>query len=369
MNAGEIALAVVGAGQELRRELAGPAGPVENVEAVDRLASTIEDGLAALDRAEMSAFPAEGASADIAPMRPEEVLGLVASKLRIGEVALAAGAAIDDRAPADDRRLDDALAALRVTANELERQGAIDARGFAAERRMSADLPTASAAFLRTVEETLDSITTRAASTLSGPLRTLGKLAPEAARQAWEQAKARLPLDKVGGRLLKLGIRALASALEALNRLIKADWLEAARRKLIELSDRVAAQGAVPAAVGWAIGVAAVNAEAAAVVGRAGLAIDRLDAGTDALQVLAGRFGAAMEMVAMAQSAVTGIGAVKVIGLAIPHLGAVLVGAELLLGAVVVVLAMDYVDTAPIAGWVEGTRTIVRTAASQSRVM
>jgi hypothetical protein len=198
---------------------------------------------------------------------------------------------------------------------------------------------------------------------LTSPLRTLGGLSPEALRRAWEQARARLPLDNLGGRLVRLGVRALASALEALNRLVKADWLEAARRKLIELSDRVAAHGAVPAALGWVLGVAAVNAEAAAAVGRAGLEIDRLDAGSAALQSLGGRFGEAMDMVALAQSAVAGLGAVKLIGLAIPHLGAVLAGAELLLGAVVVLLALDYVDSPPVTGWVQGARAIVRQAA------
>jgi len=354
------ALAVVGAGTELRAALADPA---RRDEAADRLADTIEYGLPAAD---MGTFAAEGTAAEVeaaAEGTPDEVLGVVAGKLRIAEVALAAGAAVGEQAPEADRGLDQALAALQVTATALGRHGGVPARDLAAERPASADLPTASAAFLRTVEETLDSITIRASDTLTGPLRRLGGLAPEAARKAWQQAKTQLPLDKFGGRLVRLGIRALASALAALNRLVKADWLEAARLKLIELSDRVVAHGAVPAAVGWVLGVAAVNAEAATLAGRAGLEIGRLDAGSDALRALAGRFGEAMEMVGFAQSAVAGIGAVKLIGLAVPHLGAVLMGTELLLGAVVILLALDYVDTPPITGWVPGARTIIRQAA------
>jgi hypothetical protein len=353
------ALAVVDAGHQLRAALPDP---VEKAAAADRLAATIERSLAILTRAETIAFAAEDAATEIAAEQPEDVLGLVAGKLRIAEVALAAGAAVDDRAPDADRGLAEALASLRVTAHALERPG--DVRAFAAAaKQVSADLPSASATFQQTVTETLDSITTRASGTLTGPLRTLGKLSPEAARRAWEQAKARLPLDNLGGRLVRLGVRALASALQALNRLLKAEWLESARRKLIELSDRVADYGAVPAALGWVLGVAAVNADVAAAVARPGLEIDRLDAGSDALRTLAVRFGEAMDLVALAQSAVGGIGAVKLIGLAIPHLTAVLMGAELLLGAVVVVLALDYVDSPPITGWVEGARAIIRQAA------
>jgi hypothetical protein len=369
MSAGDLELerltqsaeAVAGAGRRLRAALDDP---VEKVEAADRLAATIEHGLAALARAEASAFEADGATADTAAEPPEVVLGIVAGKLRIGEVALAAGTAVDERTPDSDRGFDDALAALRMTANALDRPDGSQEWGFAAERRTSADLPTASAAFQQAAAETLDSITARAAKALSGPLRTLASLSPDAARRAWEQAKARLPLDSLGGRLVQLGVRALASALEALHRLIKAEWLETARRKLMELSDRVVAQGAVPAALGWVLGIAAVSAEATAVAGRPGMEIDRLDAGSDALQALAGRFGDTMDMVGLAQSAVAGIGAIKLVGLAVPHLAAVIMGAELLLGAVVVVLALDYVDSTPVAGWVQGARVIIRKAAA-----
>jgi len=66
---------------------------------------------------------------------------------------------------------------------------------------------------------------------------------------------------------------------------------------------------------------------------------------------------------ALAQAAVAGIMAVQGhLGLAIPWLPLALLGAELLIGAVALVLAIDYVDTTVSVGRVRGARLIVKDA-------
>ncbi|MEV6349210.1 hypothetical protein [Actinoplanes sp. NPDC051851] len=354
------AIAVVRASREFsdaRRDVPATA------EAADRLAATIEYRLADLSRVEVSGFVPPGAGVTAGPERPAEVLGLVAAQLRIGEVALAAAAMTGETAPVRVDGFDEAVDGLSVIVGTLDSGRAGGVQGFAPQRRHSADQATAVAAFAQACDETLGVIAERTADALGRPLQGLSGLAPEAVRRAWEQVDERLRLDQVGNRLVQVGLRAVAAALGALHRLVRGDWVGEVQQRLTELAGRVGALGVSAAAVGGLLGVAKVKTETGAIIGLPGLEVPRLDAASDALTALAAGFTGTMEMVALAQTAITGLGAVTMIGLTVPHLGAVLLGAELTLGALVVALALDYMDTLPALGWVRGVRTIIRRVA------
>lgn len=368
---------VLAAGRELRAALDDPLG---RDDAAERLAVALERDLAA-PLPETSLFepsqappgvsappglgtPARGGATETTVV---EVLGAAASRLRVAEVALAAGEAVGegataDRAPATDD-FDRALTALRDTATSLaDREEPDAAQDFEAAAVTSPDLATAAASLRKAVAETLDSITEQTSVALASPFRAAAGLTPEAARKAWESVTERLQIGDLGGRLTRLGVRALLSAIDALRRLVPGQWLATARIKLIELRDRWEAHGGANAAVGWLLGVDGLRAEADEIAARSSLDIARLDTASLELASLSQRYTSAMDVIGLIQAGVGALGLVKLIGLALPHVTAVLVGAELLVGAVVIVLALDYVDSTWAPSWVRGARTIIREA-------
>jgi hypothetical protein len=344
------ATAVHRAGRDLRDAIAAGQG---HDDAAERLARSIESGLADLRRTETGYFEAEVREA--APEDPETLLAVVAGQLRLGEVALAAGGA-------ETEVLDTALADLRRTTLTLEQPE--QARAFAADRIVSHDLAEAVAALRARLASTLDAIATGTADVVAGPLKSIAGKAPAQWKEAWEKVSKQLFLDNIGGRLVRLGLRALSAALGALHRLVDAAWLETARDRLVALADRAGDTGAGAALLGGVIGVERARVEADGLLGAQGLNLSRLDGGTEALGALADRFDGVISKLAIAQAAVGGIFVVQGhLGLAVPWLPLALLGAELLIGAVAVVLAIDYIDTTVNVGRVRGARLILLDAA------
>ncbi|MDG4823340.1 hypothetical protein O7635_15905 [Asanoa sp. WMMD1127] len=344
---GRSATAVHTAGRDLRDALATGTAPDA---AADRLADAIESGLAALENAP------PGATARPAQEDPDAMLAVVADQLRLGEVALAAAAAVEERSPSP--ALDTALRHLDHTTTHGR---------HAAERVASHDLPEAVATLRARLGGTLDAIATGTADVVAGPLKSIAGKAPAQWKEAWDKVSKQLFLDNIGGRLVRLGLRALSKALDALRRLIDATWLETARDRLVALADRAGEAGAGPALVGGMLGAERLRADADGLLKAETLDRARLDGGTEALAALADRFGSLIGKLALAQAAVGGILVVHGhFGFAVPWLPAALLGAELLIGAVAVVLAMDYVDTTVNVGRVRGARLIVQDAARRA---
>ncbi|GLI00496.1 hypothetical protein [Phytohabitans aurantiacus] len=365
------AFMVLAAGRELRATLDDPPG---RADAAERLAIVLERDLAAPlpehSLFEWSAVPPglqEPSPGGATETDVRRLLDAAATRLRVAEVALAAGEAVGETAagdrPSTGEGLDHALTGLRDTATSLaDREEADATRHFESAVVTSPDLPTAAATLRTTVAETLDSITKQTSVALASPFRAAAGLAPEAARKAWESVTERLQIGDLGGRLTRLGIRAVLSAIDALGRLVPGQWLVTARVKLVELRDRLEAHGGTDAAVGWLLGVEGLRAEADAIAASPGLEIARLDTASLDLTALTARYTSAMDVIGLIQAGIAGLGLIKLVGLAVPHLTAVLVGAELLVGAVVIVLALDYVDSTVAPSWVRGARTIIQEA-------
>ncbi|MEV4621265.1 hypothetical protein AB0J74_21485 [Asanoa sp. NPDC049573] len=325
------------AGRDLQAAIAAGQGYAE---AEERLVAAIESGLGR----------AETRRAAV-PDDPEAVLATVAGQLRLSEVALAASGAT--RAP---QPLDTALAGLRRTAPEPPHRAT-------PERVASHDLVEAVAALRTRLAATLDAIATGTADVVAGPLKNIAGKAPAQWKEAWEKVSKQLFLDNIGGRLVRLGLRALSAAFGALHRLVDAAWLETARDRLVALADRAGETGAGAAMLGGVIGAERARVEADGLLAATGLDLGRLDGGTEALAALADRFDSVISKLAIAQAAVGGILVVQGhLGLAVPWLPLALLGAELLVGAVAVALAIDYVDTTVNVGRVRGARLIIQDA-------
>ncbi|GAA1876890.1 hypothetical protein [Asanoa iriomotensis] len=314
-------------------------------EAAERLAQEIERALTQ--------------TADRRSQDPDAVLAAVADQLTLGELALAAGVALGETGnPAPDV-LDRTLADLdRTTPAKIPRQH---------ESIASRDLDEAVATLRERLGSTLDAIAKGTADVVAGPCKSIAGRAPAQWKEAWDKVSKRLFLDNIGGRLLRLGMRAVATALDALLELVDARWLEIARDRLVTLADRAGTAGAGPALLGGVLGAEGAREEADGLLRENGLDKTRLDGGTTALAALADRFDSVIGKLALAQAAVGGILAVQGhLGLAIPWLPLGLLGAELLIGAVALALAIDYVDTTVNVGRVRGARLIVKDATGRT---
>jgi hypothetical protein len=328
------------AGRDLRAAIAAGTAPEA---AADRLARVIESAIAP---------PPPGSRR---AQDPDAVLATVADQLRLGELALAASTALGETGTADPDALDRVLAEPRPAPPPRRQR----------ETVVSPDKDAAAATLKAGFGSTLDAIAKGTADVIAGPCKTIAGRAPAQWREAWDKVSKRLFLDNIGGRLLRLGMRAVAAALDSLQELVDAAWLETARDRLVALADRAGAVGAGPAMLGGVLGAEGAREEVAALLRADDLDLTRLDAGTAALTALADRFDSVIGKLALAQAAVAGIMAVQGhLGLAIPWLPVSLLGAELLIGAVALVLAIDYVDTTVSVGRVRGARLIVRDAAT-----
>ncbi|MEV4536354.1 hypothetical protein AB0J82_21445 [Asanoa sp. NPDC049518] len=347
------ATAVHRAGRDLQDALAAGEG---HDDAAERLARSIESGLADLRRVETGFFETASPEAERTTADPDTLLAVVAGQLRLSEVALAAGGAVADT------DLDTALADLRHTTLTLDEPARH--RAFEHVRTVSHDLPEAVETLRDRLGKTLDAIATGTADVVAGPLKSIAGKAPAQWKEAWEKVSKQLFLDNIGGRLVRLGLRALSAALDALRRLVDATWLETARDRLVALADRAGEAGAGAALLGGVIGAERAREEAATLLTATGLDLGRLDGGTEALEALADRFESVIGKLALAQAAVGGMFVVQGhLGLAVPWLPLALLGAELLIGAVAVVLAIDYIDTTVSVGRVRGARLILQDAA------
>ena len=330
---------VLRAGQELRAALDDPARAAL---AAARLAEEAEAGIVRLDR-----LGAATGTAGLAPVREdaETVLAATLSQLGVAGTMFAASEAVGEHGPADPGALDAQLRRVEMTMTLLQ---APAAQGIAPVAASSATVADAVAALDRQLERTVEAIVARSTKVIGGSLTGIHARGPDAVRQAWDMVNAKLHLDEFGGKLAKLGLRALRSALAMLARILPARWLAGVRAGVDRLIANVDEHGPGKAMIGTVLG-----ADRLAPVPRADqstLDKARLDQGTGDLVELDAKYGRLMDLCG---GIGTGIGlAAKfsvVLRLSIPQLGVLIMAAHLLVVAGVLVLGRDHID-AGVAG-------------------
>jgi hypothetical protein len=289
----------------------------------------------------------------------EDVIALAATDLKVGSVLVAAGDAVGEAGrPGDPELLDAALSDLRASTYELERAVAsTDGRHFAfmdepPPPARAADPAAAIAAFRAAVDEVLEAL-------VSGVQGTAGKVID---KLPWAKAAAALgalgeaiPSVAKGGRLLRLGLRKVEAALDALSRLVGRDVLGAIRARIESLLEK-AREGVVREAARALLDVEGARAYVAAAL-TGDLRADAVNGATDALARLESGFKGKMRYL---DYAVGAAGLLGTLGTATghPELLVASAAALVLTLAVSVVLAMDHADAAHALRLVPGVREI-----------
>ncbi|MFL6072812.1 MAG: hypothetical protein ACJ73S_05380 [Mycobacteriales bacterium] len=360
----QAATRVLDAGYDLSAALAAGHDPEA---AADRLAAAIEASMTTFDGA-VQGFAADAADAadagrPPAPEAAEDLLAVAVGQLWVANVALGAGGAVGEQSGGGPGDLDAALAAFAATAGKVEPPPDGQRFGFTGPDAPPADLATSVTMLRDRAGATLDAVASGTAEVLTKAVTAVRDHGPAVVAKAWEQLDKRLDLDGFGGRLVRLGLRAVAAALDALHRLVPAARLLALRDRIRELADGLAAGRPATALARWALGIDGATAAVEADLGREGLQPGRLVLAAAALEQLAARHARLVRLAGGATVAIVGVGsAAGLLHLAMPHLAVAIAAAQLLVVGAALAIGRDFVDARAGTGWVRGVRVIVRAA-------
>lgn len=353
-QAGRSTMLVAQAGRDLRAAIGDPDRVAR---AVDRLAATAEASLGRLEEA-----PAEGLA--LAPDDTEAMLTTALSQLGVAGTMFAASDAIGEHGPAEPDALDTPLRTLDATVALLNRPPVL---GIAAAAPRSATAADALAGLRSQLDRTVVDLISRSTTVISGSLTGIHDRGPAEVRKAWDMINEKLHLDEFGGKLARIGLRALRGALAILARIVPAAWLTGIRAsvdKLIENTDR---NGPAKAIVGVAIGADRLAAPPAG--DPSTLDTAKLDRGAADLVELTAKYDKLMDLCGGIGTAI-GVAAklTTVLRLTVPQLGVLILAAHVLVVGSVVVVGRDHVDAGLDPGndtgtggrgLVRGVRTIV----------
>ncbi|HWM07634.1 MAG TPA: hypothetical protein VNP92_35335 [Actinophytocola sp.] len=346
---------VLHAGQELQAAL-GDQAAVDA--AVARLAAAAEQSIARLDQLDPSRGAVGVAGVESEPDL-DELLTKALSQLHEANTLLAGSQAIGEVDTAEPAALEQPLTGFAGTLGRIQEPAP---QVFAVAAAVSATRQDAIATCGKQVGATLDALTKRSTDAVISSITGMRDGGPDFLQKAWKQVNGAVPLDKIGGKLAKLGLQLLNGALGLLAKVMPTARLTEIRADLDTLIVKLDKGSPSRAIVGTVLGVDDARVEAERALAKPDLAIEQLDGGTAALAALAEKHDKQLELW---DGISTAIGyartAAAFVKLVVPQLGLIILGANLLVTGAVVVIGRDYVRGNGPSG-TDGIRTIVATA-------
>lgn len=354
---------VAQAGRELRAVLGDPDRVAE---AAERLATTAEASIAQLDRAGAE----RGIGVALVPEDAETLLAATLGQLEVAGTMFAASEVVGEHETgepghAEPGVLDEPLRRLDATVALLAEPQPLATQGIGAQAATaSTTVAEAVAALRRQLGRTVEDIIARSTAVIGDSLTGIRDRGPDAVRKAWDMVNERLHLDRIGGKLARLGLRAFRSALDMLARIVPGGWLGGIREQVDRMIASVDRRGAGKTVVAMAIGADRLSDQQ---LDRSGLDMAKLDRGTADLAGLGAKYGKLMDLCGGIGTAIGfAVKLTAVLRLALPQLAVLIMAAHLLVIGSVIVLGRDHVDAGPDLdagrdgpGLVRGVRTIV----------
>jgi hypothetical protein len=332
------------AGENLQASLGDPA---QVTLAVNQLALAAEQSIMQLDELGQMGF--ESTDRVTTPQQRsndvDTVLAKALSQLNEANTLLAASRAIGELEAAEPNALERPLQGFATTLPLLNKTDVPDTQRFAAEPTVrSATTQEAIAACDKQVTATLNAVTKRSTDVIVASVTGMRDGGPEFLQKIWKSVNDTLHLDKIGGKLAKLGLRLFSSALDLLSRLMPSARLAAIREELDTLIGKLDQGSPTEAIVGSVLGVNAARPAATEAFKRSGLDMKQLDGGTAALAMLAVRHDKQLELWDAVSSAIGYARlAAAFLKIVIPNLGMITLGANMVVVGAVVVIGRDYV--------------------------
>ncbi|GAA1965038.1 hypothetical protein [Amycolatopsis minnesotensis] len=335
--------AVVRAGRALRDALDDPE---RRALAATRLAFAGERGIGVFDETTAQAFASTGVPDRAAPQAEltVDVLAAALGQIDVANTLLAASTAVGEQGAPNRTALDQPLRRAGRTVELLADLNTPPVHHFRAEPPTSSTVDDAMHILRAKVTTTFDAIVTRSSEVVAASITGIRDGGPGALADGWRWAKQNLKLDEIGGKLAKLGLRALRGALRILYRLLPSDRLEAIQERVERLVTTAEAGSPALALLGAALGADETARTAASALDARPADAGRLDDATSALTALGARHGKVMDLCGGIATAIgfattlTGLA-----GLGAPGVHVIVLGAHLGLLGAVVVIGREYV--------------------------
>jgi hypothetical protein len=355
---------VLYAAERLRDAVASGSSVEDAVDRLERNANLHEEQAVSqrafmFDELEAAPGPAETSQA------MDEALAVALADLEVGNVLLAAGAAVGEtQARSDSATLDRAVRDLGRTTDLLRRgsQGAMDERRFAFEEDAggeavhSADGAAALATFAARSRETLDDVVRGTSDIASSVIDQLSKLKIDDVRKALSTVGESQVLPKLG-RLVRLGARKIDAAISALLKLLGRESVKRARSAVEEFVDKAQPQGVRLTVVEMVLGVAETRKAVDAVVDRPDHDADALDRASDELARVRAAFATKKKFFEGISSAIALAGTIGTVIFG-PPVAVFSATAFVLVLAGAFLVAMDFADSRDILRRVRGVGEI-----------
>jgi hypothetical protein len=327
------------AGHDLRDALANP----DRLDtAVAQLVGAGERSIALFDETAVQAFDHAGVpEAGPAPSADELVTGAL-GQLSVANTMFAASRAVGEYGEPEPAELDRSLLALDDTVSVLRED-----RVRPAEPAVTPGTGSSGARFVEQLRATLDAVTARSAEIVVQSVVGIGSGGPDALRKAWNWATEAVHLDEIGGKLTRLGLRALHGALGVLAKVFPSARMAELRADLHRLIEESKDGAVLPSVLGTVLGVPGPVRDAERTLRATGSAGTALAAATEELVRLDARHDEQMRVwnaigtaIGVARSVTT------VVKIAVPYLGVLILGAHLLVLGAVVTIGRGYVAEA-----------------------
>lgn len=315
------------------KELSAAADTASRESAADRLAKAAERSIAQFDSTVVQGF--DGAVLPVPVLVTEDARDVLAAALQQLQVVntVFAASRVLDRDDEADREV------LAIQLGEFE--SAVSLAGAAENSSVFgfAPAPVATAAdFRKLVAEAYAGFASRSAKTIVTSFSGIRDRGPGAVRDAWSWVNEKLELDKIGGRLVKLGLRALLGVLRLLSRLVPAARTDSVQQRVERLIDAVDRGSPTAALAGAAIGADEAARRSDALLCKEELDADHLGTGALDLGALTAKHGRTMDL---CDGVAAAIGIAAKFTTAVPQLPMLVLGAQVLLIASVVVIGRD----------------------------
>jgi hypothetical protein len=291
---------------------------------------------------------------------PDDAFSGILLDVQAANVLVSAGIALNQHGQgADTSLMNECLDS--VTRSGSEVTSAISARGtlgYLAAAVHSSNLEEGRSTFRRSADAVLKDIVDGAASVVNSVLEQLKKIGSDKVLEGLDHLGESFQIVATAGRLIRLGLEKLKSALEALGNLLGKESADRLKEKAREIWNRFVSGELTQNTLSRILHIADVESVVAKSLMLPSLQVDRIDGGTSALSLLSDQYKSTVKLLAALANSLTLAAAILAfLHTLAPWVPLAFAGAYAALIAAAVVVAMNYAGSSSVQ-WGRSVRQI-----------
>jgi hypothetical protein len=295
------------------------------------------------------------------PASPEDALSAILLDIQSANLLMSAGLALKETgAPGDVMLFDEAVTHLEGVQSEIKRDTASQRAGFLSEAVIhSGTLDSAKLTFKTNSDSVLEDFVEEAAKVINSVVEQLKKLDPGKVLEAIDKLGRSISVVARAGRLIRVGIEKLKSAIDALTALFGNEAFKTVKDSVAAIWKKFVEGQYTRDLLKGIFDVGGTLEHIAQVLERPNMRLDAVDAASNALVPLARDYQRNMRLL---RGLIAGIGlAVAILGyfqMAVAWLPVAAGAAYVGVIAGMVLIGMEYCGSTPVLHWVHGVHQI-----------